>query len=308
MNGASRTARRWPAWRGTLALALGLAAVAVRAEPVSLAYDELTLLGYYEPPPAGAPVVLMLHGTLAHGDMEIMRTLREVFAEEGWGALSVSLSFGEDRRTGMYPCDAAHRHRAVDAAAELAAWRAWLADRGVTRVVLLGHSRGALQMAAFAADAAPSTAEAMVLLAPPAPPDGRQAERYRARFDDDLAARVREAEALVAADRGDETLTGVGFLYCDDARVTAAAFLSYYGPAAPSDVRDFLRDSARPVLVIAGSEDEISAGLPAALGPILSPPRQRLVEIDGADHFFRDLYAYDVVEAVQDFVDETAGP
>jgi pimeloyl-ACP methyl ester carboxylesterase len=163
-------------------------------------------------------------------------------------------------------------------------------------------------MAAFAADAAPSTAEAMVLLAPPAPPDGRQAERYRARFDDDLAARVREAEALVAADRGDETLTGVGFLYCDDARVTAAAFLSYYGPAAPSDVRDFLRDSARPVLVIAGSEDEISAGLPAALGPILSPPRQRLVEIDGADHFFRDLYAYDVVEAVQDFVDETAGP
>ena len=157
--------------------------------------------------------------------------------------------------------------KAGDAAAELAVWRDWLIERGVTQVVLLGHSRGALQMAEYAA-AEPSTAEAVVLLAPPAPPDGRHAERYRARFDDDLAARVREAEALVAADRGDETLTGVGFLYCDDARVTAAAFLSYYGPAAPSDVRDFLRDSARPVLVIAGSEDEISAGLPAAIADL----------------------------------------
>ena len=280
----------------------------MRAAPVSLEHEGLTLLGYYEPPPAGAPVVLMLHGTLAHGDMEIMSTLREVFAEEGWGALSVSLSFGEDRRTGMYPCDARHQHLAGDAAAELAAWRAWLNDRGVTRVVLLGHSRGALQMAAFAADAEPSAAEALVLVAPPAPPDGRQAERYRARFDDDLAARIRAAEALVAADRGDEVLTGVGFLYCDDARVTAASFLSYYGSAAPTDVRRFLQGSRLPVLVIAGSEDEISAGLPAVLGPVLSAPRQRLVEIDGADHFFRDLYAYDVVEAVQGFVAETAGP
>ena len=308
MSGAPRPIRRWCGRRSTLALALCLACAAVRAAPVSLEHEGLTLLGYYEPPPAGAPVVLMLHGTLAHGDMEIMSTLRSVFAEEGWGALSVSLGFGEDRRTGMYPCDARHQHLAGDAAAELAAWRAWLNDRGVTRVVLLGHSRGALQMAAFAADAEPSAAEALVLVAPPAPPDGRQAERYRARFDDDLAARIRAAEALVAADRGDEVLTGVGFLYCDDARVTAASFLSYYGSAAPTDVRRFLQGSRLPVLVIAGSEDEISAGLPAVLGPVLSAPRQRLVEIDGADHFFRDLYAYDVVEAVQGFVAETAGP
>lgn len=305
MNGAGRTIRRW---RGPLALALCLACTAVRAEPVSLEHDNLTLLGYYEPPPAGAPVVLMLHGTLAHGDMEIMSTLREVFAEEGWGALSVSLSFGEDGRTGMYPCDSLHRHLITDAAGELAAWRAWLTDRGVTRVVLLGHSRGALQMAAFAANAESSAAEALVLLAPPAPPDGREAERYGARFDDELAARVREAEALVAAGRGDEPLANVGFLYCEDARVTAAAFLSYYGPTTANDIRPLLEASPWPVLVIAGSEDEISAGLPAALGTAMRAPRQRLVEIDGADHFFRDLYAYDVVEAVQGFAEDTVGP
>ena len=40
----------------------------------------------------------------------------------------------------------------------------------------------------------------------------------------------------------------------------------------------------------------------------MRPPRQRLVEIDGADHFFRDLYAYDVVEAVQGFAEDTVGP
>lgn len=292
--------------RAALALLALTAAVAARAEPVSIERDGQVLNGFYVPAPAGGPVVLMLHGTLAHGDMEIMGTLRSVFEEQGWGALSVTLSLGESERVGMYACESAHRHLASDATAELAAWSDWLADRHAGPVVLLGHSRGALQMAVFAAGGERPGVEALVLVAPPVAAATPAAERYRSRFGLDLEALIERAAALVAAGQGETLLEDVGFLHCEGATVSAASFLSYYGAAAPAGVETLVAASPYPVLVVAGSEDEVVPGLTAALAPRLDPPRIELVEIQGADHFFRDLYAYDVVDAVQAFVGEGA--
>lgn len=294
---------------GTVLIAvLGLISGHLQAEPVSLEHDGLILLGHYEPPPEGAPVVLMLHGTLAHDEMEIMSTLRDVFVEEGWGALTVSLSLGESERRGMYPCESLHRHRATDATTELALWRDWLGRRGVDRVVLLGHSRGALQMARYAVAGEDPATEALVLVAPPAASADGRAARYQARFGADLDARLAEAEALVATGRGDQPMPGVGFLYCEDATVTAESFVSYYGPESEIGAGALIEKAPYPVLVVAGSEDEVAGNLVAVLAAGLRPPRQLLIEIEGADHFFRDLYAYDLVEAVIGFVDDMAAP
>ena len=291
-----------------LATVLAMAAVAAaRAEPVSIERQGLKLNAFYEAPPPGAPVVLMLHGTLAHGDMEIMRTLRELFRDAGWGALSVSLGLAEDDRHGMYPCDATHRHLASDASRELGWWMDWLAESGAERTVLLGHSRGGLEMAVFAAGPPRPGVEALVLIAPPATVPRTAAERYRGRHDDDLEALRDRAQALVEQGEGDAVLEHVGFLHCGDARVTAASFLSYYGAGAPDAADTLLGTSPYPVLVIAGSEDQVVPGLADSMGPVLDPPRIQLVEIDGADHFFRDLYADDVVAAVRSFVAAEGG-
>jgi pimeloyl-ACP methyl ester carboxylesterase len=283
-------------------LALTLATATVPAETVSIEHDGLILNGRYEPGPPGAPVVLMLHGTLAHADMEIMTTLREVFREEGWGSLAVSLGLAESDRSGMYPCDSTHRHLADDAMRELPLWLEWLDARDVGRIVLLGHSRGGLQMAAFAAGDPRPGVEALVLVAPTVAGDRSAAAAYRERFGEDLEPLLSRAEALVAAGEGEALMEGVGFLYCDDARVSAASFASYYAAAAPEGVENLIGAVPYPVLVVAGGEDQVVTGLPVALASHLEDPRISLVEIDGADHFFRDLYAYDVVEAVQDFV------
>ena len=124
-------ATAWIAGMGGIA-ATAVLAVAGAATPqaVSLEREGLILSGRYAPGPPGAPVVLMIHGTLAHADMEIMSTLREVFAEEGWGALAVSLSLGESRRSGMYPCDAVPRDQSADAGTEAAEWLGWLKQQG----------------------------------------------------------------------------------------------------------------------------------------------------------------------------------
>jgi hypothetical protein len=52
--------------------------------------------------------------------------------------------------------------------------------------------------------------------------------------------------------------------------------------------------------VIAGSEDPIATGLPAALAGAAA--NVRVEEIEGADHFFRDLYADELVEIAVEFM------
>lgn len=287
-------------------------AATVQADPVTLEYEGRELQGRYEPPPPGEPVVLMVHGTLAHADMEIMTAFREVLAEEGWGALAVSLSYGETARSGMYPCESLHGHLASEAGAEIAAWLAWLKRRGAERIVLLGHSRGALQVAEYAAGRPLPGVAAIILVAPPLAEPASMAAGYEARYGVALDGVLAKAREAVAAGQPDAPLEVPGFLHCPDARVTAESFLSYYGPEAPGNLTALIARSPVPVLVIAGSEDAVSPGLPAAIRPS-ETPLVRVVEVAGADHFFRDLYAYDVVESIQGFVgpsqaDGSGGP
>ncbi|MDH5361194.1 MAG: alpha/beta hydrolase, partial [Gammaproteobacteria bacterium] len=87
-------------------------------------------------------VVLMTHGTLAHGQMEIMSTLQGLLKDNGINTLSINLSLGLDSRHGMYDCNVPHRHKHQDAMQEIDGWIKWLGSKNAGPVVLLGHSRG----------------------------------------------------------------------------------------------------------------------------------------------------------------------
>jgi alpha/beta superfamily hydrolase len=58
---------------------------------------------------------------------------------------------------------------------------------------------------------------------------------------------------------------------------------------------------SKPVLVLFGSEDTAVPSLPAQM-TVIRQDNIKYREIDGADHFFRDLYAYDVVDASLEFL------
>ena len=60
-----------------------------------------------------------------------------------------------------------------------------------------------------------------------------------------------------------------------------------------------------PVLVIAGSEDKVVEGLVEKMQPLADGQRVQLIVLEGADHFFRDLYADDIGDAVQALLDKT---
>lgn len=288
------------------ALAIVLATSAhAGAEEVTRKWGDITLnanLELAEGKTLADGVMLMTHGTLAHGRMEIMKTLQGLFKEYGHSTLAITLSLGEDNRHGMFDCAAPHKHKHTDALDEIGAWLEWLKEKGAKKIVMLGHSRGGNQTAWFVTERDDPAIEKIVLIAPMTWTQAETEEGYEARYGKELNPILRKARAMIKEGKGAETLEHTDFLYCNDATVSAEAFVSYYSPDPRFDTPLLLRKVAKPALVFAGSQDTAVKNLPEKIRARKLEDSVRLVEIDGADHFFRDLFAYDIVETTVEFL------
>lgn len=279
---------------------------ATQAETVTLTREDLTLNANLEAAQENwkdGPVLLITHGTLGHGRMEIIATLQALFAEQGISSLAPTLSLGLDDRQGMYDCAAPHAHKHTDALDEIGLWRDWLKVQGVQDIVLVGHSRGGNQTAWFAAERPEPAVRGVVLIAPATWSGVATEADYRKRYGTDLASVLTQAQKRVEADQGGAWMEKTGFLYCADAKVQAQSFVSYYTPDRRLDTPSLLADIDVPVLVFAGSADDVVPDVAEKVGPLADGTRIRLQVIDGADHFFRDLYADEVVEATRAFIE-----
>lgn len=249
-------------------------------------------------------VVLVTHGTTGHYGMEIITSLQSLLAEQGLTSLAPNLSLGLDDRHGAYDCAVPHAHRHTDALDEIGVWVDWLKTKGVKDLVLLGHSRGGNQTAWFAAERPDPVVSGVVLVAPATWSEAYAKNDYEKRFATELDPLLKRAEALVAAGTGDEWMEDTGFIYCPDAKVQAQSFVSYHAPEPRMDTPSLLDKIKVPVLVIAGTEDEVVPDVAEKVEPYADGKRVRLEAIEGADHFFRDLNADEVVEFVKAFADE----
>ncbi len=280
---------------------------ALPAQEVTLQHGELKLnanLALAEDKTIRDGMLLLVHGTLAHNRMEIIATLQELLQEAGINSLAINLSLGVDDRHGMYDCKTPHTHRHEDAVDEIGAWLRWLAGQGAADVVLAGHSRGGNQAAWYAAEHPGARLKALVLIAPAARAPGAEPKRYQKRFGKPLAPVLREAKSRIAAHEGAATLQPVDFLYCADTAASASAFVSYHAEEARMNTPALVPRIDMPVLVIVGSEDQVVKGLEKKFAPFSDRKNVRILVIDGADHFFRDLYAEEAVEAVAEFLEE----
>jgi len=249
------------------------------------------------------PILLMTHGTLAHNKMEIMATLQEMFLERGVSSLAINLSLGLSDRKGMYDCAVPHTHKHTDAVDEIGLWLGWLKKQGVKKVVLLGHSRGGNQTARFAAAHDSNAISGVILIAPQTWSEDEEKKDYQKRYGKPLAPILAKAEELVAEGKGQTMLKPVDFIYCGNTAATAEAFASYYKPDKKMDTPTVIAGIHKPVLVFAGSADTTVKNLPQEMKSVAKQNNVEFVVIDGADHFFRDLYAEDLADRALDFID-----
>ena len=250
----------------------------------------------------GDTAVLLLHGTLAHNRMEIIETISTLVAEDyGYPVLAPNLSYNLPGREGMLDCSVTHTHRHFDALTEITHWVEYLESQGYSQIVVSAHSRGGAQMSAYLAEAPADSVVGSVLVAPAVFDAKYQETNYESRFGVALADMMEQAKSLSP----DDVMDVPGFVYCENAKASAASFIDYYTPDPRRDTpTNLTRVADIPVTVVAGSEDDVVAELPAKLESTNGiGDNVSFVMIDGADHFFRDLYADDVSLEIIDLIE-----
>ncbi len=287
-------------------LILTLASQAGLAGEVTLEHGNITLNARLELADGKTlkdGVILMTHGTLAHNGMEIIQTLQDLLNENGLNTLAINLGLGLDDRHGMYPCETLHTHRHTDAMDEIGAWIGWLKGQGADSIVLLGHSRGGNQSAWFASEHKQPAVKAAVLVAPQTWDEASDKKGYEGDYGKPLGPLLEQARTLVKAGKSDSKLEHTDFIYCADTQVTAGSFAAYYTPDTRFDTPSLLPGIGIPVLVFSGTEDTTVTGLAEKLSQLEQADHVEHIAIEGADHYFRDLYAEDLVDAIVDFLD-----
>jgi len=277
--------------RKSLCLALFLLALVpgvASAEPVQIKPSLLRLNGNLELPAgktATDGVVVILHGTLSWYGQETIAALQKNLKARGVGALAITLSLGVDDRQRTRRCDIKHDYALAGAKREVGLWLEWLKGQNAKFVDLLGFSRGGAQVAAFAPEF--QDVRRVVLLAPAFATSVEQAEIYKRAFGHDLAAEIEEARKAPLQQRT------VDFLTCKQAPVLNATFLDGYSEMPPR----LAAKTGHPTLVVVAGKDEVVPDLTKRLPSDVKP-----VVIDGADHFFHDLYGEEAADVIAKFL------
>ena len=247
-------------------------------------------------------IILITHGTLAHNGMEIVTTVQNLFKDQGLNTLAINLSLGLNDRHGPYDCATPFNHRHTDAVKEIAAWVNWLGQQGADSILVMGHSRGGNQTAWYLSEHDDANVRGAVLIAPATWSAEKAARGYQNQTQKPLPALLADMKKRVANGNGSEMINGISVLYCPDATVNADTFISYYEDNPLKDTPHALTLVDKPVMVIAGSEDTVVSDLAAKMAaPDLGGVR--FENIEGAGHFFRDLYADDIADLTADFIE-----
>jgi pimeloyl-ACP methyl ester carboxylesterase len=271
-----------------LVTAIGCAARPAAAEPVQLKSGQVRLNGNLELP-AGKKVAdgiaLILHGTMSHDRQETIAALQENLKKRGLGSLAITLSLGVDNREGQRACGLLHDYALAGIQREVAAWMAWLRAEGAQSIDLIGFSRGGAQIAAIAPRL--TRVGHVVLMAPAFASMAEQAAAYQRTFGHPLAEPLSEAKKIPLEK------INADFLLCKDAPVLGATFLDAYQEMLPQ----LAAETTHPTLVVVAGKDEIVPDLDRKL-----PSQVQRVVIDGAGHFFPDLYGEDAADAIAKFL------
>lgn len=230
------------------------------------------------------PALLVLHGFLQTRAFPTVTSVVEAASTAGYATLAPTLTLGVSRRNKSLPCEALHVHTLDEDAAELAFWVSWLVRKGHSRVILVGHSYGNLQILTYLGrNPAPAVKQALMISLTDV--ERKQNAQQRARLAEDLRARLA---------KGDQALVETEFGHCKKYVTPPAALLSYLAISRDS-ILDALMNVPVPTEVIMGAKDDRMG--PDWVGKLVSRGVAVRVVPD-ASHFFDNQYEFDLQETV----------
>ncbi len=280
------------------------------AEDVSIPFNGLILNANLELSDGKSlqdEVVLLVHGNMAHNDLEIIRSSQAAFKYNGYNSLAINLSLEVDNRRGMYDCSIPIRYKLSESIDEFDAWLDWLYSQGTSKVIMMGHSLSANLILLHAVERQNKLVSAVVLLAPNTTGFPASSERYNETYGVNLYEILARAKRLVKAGEGKQIMENTDYGFCPRTQVSAEAFVDFYQQDSNLwQAHHFLKSSPVPTLVVAGSIDEFQPFIVEHVEPYVDNEKVWLSTIEGADHLFRDFNIDEAVEVSIDFLSSVA--
>ena len=206
----------------------------------------------------------------------------QLLAEQGYSALSMNTRghdwicrAGEGTEFGGATFEAIE-----DCLLDLDGGLAWLGERGYARFVLFGHSLGGVKVLYYQGHCLRSDVSEVVSCSTP-----KHFYSHRLQEQPDFAGHIAEAEALLAAGRGDELLqapagSGMGLF-------SARTYVNKYGAEERTDVRPHAARLGCPLLATAGSREPAFVEHARELAAAAGSEGGHCVVVEGAEHFYR---------------------
>jgi len=252
-----------------------------------------------------ATAAILLHGVA--GNFYTSSTFDAVIPklrELGMAALSVNTR-GHDSVFGASLGNVRRRFGAAyeivaDCRQDIAAWIDFLKRRGHERIVLIGHSLGAIKaIYAQAQDKHPEVA-AVIAASPPR-------LSYAAFMNSSESSQFHEsmstAEQMVQEGRGEDLFTA-NFPF--PLLIAASAYIDKYGPAERYNLLNFAAELPCPALFTYGSKELTHGGiafadLPSILLELPNAERRQVAVVEGADHLYTGV-ANQLASAIADWL------
>lgn len=241
------------------------------------------------------PAVLVLHGV--GGNFYSSSTFEPLLARlqaAGYPTLTVNTR-GHDSVFGAQLGNIRRRLGAAyeivdECRADIAAWIKLLISRGHERIVLLGHSLGAIKAVYAQANDANANVAAVIAVSPPrlSYTAFTHAQESGVFFESMSIARE-----LAKEGDGDELFTAK---FPFPLLISANSYIDKYGPAERYNILEFTQLVRCPLLFTYGTK-ELSqggiafAGLPEALNKLPTHAPRDVAEISDADHFYTGVQA-----------------
>lgn len=172
-----------------------------------------------------------------------------------------------------------------DCRQDIAAWINFLASRGQERVILLGHSLGAIKAVYAQANDCHASVVGVIAVSPPRLSYTAfiHAPERNTFFESMSIARD------LAKEGAEEELFTAKFPF--PLLITAASYIDKYGPAERYNLLEFTQLLPSPALFTYGTKELAQggiafAGMPEAINKLSSKALREVLTIDGADHFY----------------------
>lgn len=255
------------------------------AENVTLAVSErVTANAEFLSGEKGKPAILFLHGFLQTGAFPTVNRLAVSLHEEGYTVLAPTLSLGITMRKQSMACDAIHAHTLQDDHKEISLWINWLRNKGFSKLILMGHSTGSMELLTYLHDTSAEGIDKFI---------GISIVEGQLELDP-VAQQKLQLELQERIAKGDRSLVKQTLSYCKPITATAAGLLSYV-EWTPDKILQAIKAVDVPMVFIMGSKDErLGKNWIERLKMVGRPVHI----IEGANHFMDGEHEFSLLDQV----------